>query len=131
MSNPETNSTLKKLRNSYRLVVMNDETYEEVVTFRLTRLSVYIGLSTAFVVLVGLTIALIAFSPIKYYIPGYGTRESRTALQVLKIRTDSLEQAIHYKEQYLDGVKKVLMGNTPSQLDTVPAALPKNDPSND
>jgi hypothetical protein len=131
MSNPETNSTLKKLRNSYRLVVMNDDTYEEVVTFRLTRLSVYIGLSTAFVVLVGLTIALIAFSPIKYYIPGYGTRESRTALQVLKIRTDSLEQAIHYKEQYLDGVKKVLMGNTPSQLDTVPAALPKNDPSND
>jgi hypothetical protein len=79
----------------------------------------------------GLTIALIAFSPIKYYIPGYGTRESRTALQVLKIRTDSLEQAIHYKEQYLEGVKKVLMGNTPSQLDTVPAALPKNDPSND
>jgi hypothetical protein len=54
MSNPETNNTLKKLRNSYRLVVMNDDTYEEVVTFRLTRLSVYIGLSTAFVVLVGL-----------------------------------------------------------------------------
>lgn len=131
MSNPDTQNTLKRLRNSYRLVVMNDDTYEEVVTFRLTRLSVYIGLSTVFVVLVGLTIALIAFSPIKYYIPGYGTRESRTALQVLKIRTDSLEQALHYKEQYLDGVKKVLMGNTPSQLDTVPAALPKNDPSND
>jgi hypothetical protein len=131
MSTPENNNMLKRLRNSYRLVVMNDDTYEEVVTFRLTRLSVYIGLSTAFVVLVGLTIALIAFSPIKYYIPGYGTRESRTALQVLKIRTDSLEQAIHYKEQYLEGVKKVLMGNTPSQLDTVPASLPKNDPSND
>eukprot|EP00456_Euglypha_rotunda_P004029 TRINITY_DN106828_c0_g2_i1.p1 TRINITY_DN106828_c0_g2~~TRINITY_DN106828_c0_g2_i1.p1 ORF type:complete len:132 (+),score=18.57 TRINITY_DN106828_c0_g2_i1:119-514(+) len=131
MSNPETHNTLKRLRNSYRLVVMNDDTYEEVVTFRLTRLSVYIGLSTVFVVLVGLTIALIAFSPIKYYIPGYGTRESRTQLQLLKIRTDSLEQAIHYREQYLDGVKKVLTGNTPSQLDTVPAALPKNDPSDD
>lgn len=131
MSNPEINNTLKRLRNSYRLVVMNDDTYEEVVTFRLTRLSVYIGLSTVFVVLVGLTIALIAFSPIKYYIPGYGTRESRTALQVLKIRTDSLEQALHYKDQYLDGIKKVLTGNTPSQLDTIPTTLPKNDPSND
>jgi hypothetical protein len=131
MSNPEINNTLKRLRNSYRLVVMNDDTYEEVVTFRLTRLSVYIGLSTVFIVLVGLTIALIAFSPIKYYIPGYGTKESRTALQVLKIRTDSLEQALKYKEQYLDGVKKVLTGNTPSQLDTVPASLPKVDPSND
>jgi hypothetical protein len=131
MSNPEINNTLKRLRNSYRLVVMNDDTYEEVVTFRLTRLSVYIGLSTVFILLVGLTIALIAFSPIKYYIPGYGTRESRTALQVLKIRTDSLEQALKYKEQYLDGVKKVLTGSTPYQLDTVPTSLPKVDPSND
>ena len=131
MANLEINNTLKRLRNSYRLVVMNDDTYEEVVTFRLSRLSVYIGLSTVFVLLVGLTIALIAFSPLKYYIPGYGTRESRTALQVLKIRTDSLEQAIRYKEQYLDGVKKVLSGNAPSQLDTIPASLPKTETSND
>jgi hypothetical protein len=131
MRNPEINNPLKRLRNSYRLVVMNDDTYEEVVTFRLTRLSVYIGLSTVFILLVGLTIALIAFSPIKYYIPGYGTRESRTALQALKIRTDSLEQALKYKDQYLDGVKKILSGNTPSQLDTVPTVLTKPDPSND
>ncbi|HEY1017608.1 MAG TPA: hypothetical protein VGE25_01315 [Sediminibacterium sp.] len=129
MSNLEINNTLKRLRNSYRLVVMNDDTYEEVVTFRLTRFSVYIGLSTIFVVLVGLTIALIAFSPIKYYIPGYGTRESRTALQVLKIRTDSLEQAIRYKEQYLEGVKKVLSGNSPAQLDTIPVNLPATEAS--
>jgi hypothetical protein len=131
MANIEINNTLKRLRNSYRLVVMNDDTYEEVVTFRLSRLSVYIGMSTVFIVLVGLTIALIAFSPIKYYIPGYGTRESRTALQVLKIRTDSLEQALKYKEQYLEGVKKVLTGNTTYQLDTVPAVLPKTQVSND
>lgn len=131
MSNLEINNTLKRLRNSYRLVVMNDDTYEEVVTFRLTRFSVYIGLSTIFVLLVGLTIALIAFSPIKYYIPGYGTRESRTALQVLKIRTDSLEQALKQKEQYLDGVKKVLSGNSPSQLDTIPVTLPGTEASTD
>jgi hypothetical protein len=102
MDKPNYNDTLKRLRNSYRLVVMNDDTYEEVVTFKLSRLSVYIGLSVSFVVLVGLTIALIAFSPLKYYIPGYGTQESRTALQILKIRTDSLEQSIRYKEQYLE-----------------------------
>ncbi len=131
MANLEFNNTLKRLRNSYRLVVMNDDTYEEVVTFRLSRLSVYIGMSTVFILLVGLTIALIAFSPIKYYIPGYGTRESRSALQVLKIRTDSLEQALQYKEQYLEGVKKVLTGNTTYQLDTMPAIVPKGQVSND
>ena len=128
---PENNNSLKRLRNSYRLVVMNDDTYEEVVTFRLSRLSVYVGLSTAFVLLVWLTIALISFSPLKYYIPGYGTRESRSALQALKIRTDSLEQALQYKEQYIDGVKKVLTGNTPSQLDTIPAVIPRTETTNE
>ena len=131
MANTEINNTLSRLRNSYRLVVMNDDTYEEVVTFRLSRLSVYIGLSTVFVLLVGLTIALISFSPLKYYIPGYGTRESRSALQVLKIRTDSVEPALRYQDQYLDGVKKVLTGNTPMKLDTIPAVVPKTEASSD
>ncbi len=63
------NSTLKRLRNRYRLVVMNEDTYEEVVKFKLSRLSVYIVLSTLFIVLVGLTVALIAFTPLKLYIP--------------------------------------------------------------
>jgi hypothetical protein len=131
MANTEINNTLSRLRNSYRLVVMNDDTYEEVVTFRLSRLSVYIGLSTVFVLLVGLTIALISFSPLKYYIPGYGTRESRSALQVLKIRTDSLEQALKYKDLYLDGVKKVLSGNSSTTLDTIPVVVPKAEASSD
>ena len=124
-------STFKRLRNTYRLVIMNDDTYEEMIAFRLSRLSVYIGLSTVFVLLIGLTIALIAFSPLKYYIPGYGTKESRTALQLLKIRTDSLENEIRYKEQYLEGTKKVLAGDKPATLDTVPLALPKVEASND
>lgn len=131
MASNEFNSTLSRLRNSYRLVVMNEDTYEEVVTFRLSRLSVYIGFSTLFVLLVGLTIALIAFTPLKYYIPGYGTRESRTALQVLKLRTDSLERAVRYKDQYLDGVKKALSGNGTMVLDTIPMAVPGQETSSD
>jgi hypothetical protein len=110
---------------------MNDDTYDEVVAFRLSRNSVYIGLSITFILLVGLTIALIAFTPLKYYIPGYGTKESRTAIQLLKIRTDSLEQSIHYKEQYLEGLKKVLTEGNPQQLDTLPLQLPEGLPSPD
>jgi hypothetical protein len=131
MSEINQENTFKSSSNSYRLVIMNDDTYEEMLTVRLTRLSAYIGLSTIFVLLVGLTIALIAFSPLKYYIPGYGTKESRTALQLLKIRTDSLEQAIRYKEQYIDGVKKMLSGNTSTPLDTVVIEMPKDELSND
>ena len=131
MATGEFNNSLNRLRNSYRLVVLNDDTYEEVVTFRLSRLSVYIGLSTIFVLLIGLTIALIAFTPLKYYIPDYGTRESRSALQVLKLRTDSLERAIRYRDQYLDGVKKALSGSGTVVLDTTSLEVPNKEASID
>ncbi len=98
---------------------MNDDTFEEVITFRLSRISVYISMSVIFILLVGLTVALIVFTPLKYYIPGYGNMDSKTELQLLKIRTDSLEQSIHYKEQYIIDVKKALEGNTPTKRDTV------------
>lgn len=131
MAKLDYNDTLKRLRNNYRLVVMNDDTYEEVVTFKLSRFSVYIGLSVSFVLLVGLTIALITFTPLKYYIPGYGTRESRTALQVLKIRTDSLEQSLKFKDQYLESIKKVLNGGETIQRDTVVLQAPQTAISNE
>ncbi len=71
MAKLEGENTLQRFRNRYRLVVMNDDTYEEVVTFRLSRMSVYIAFSTIFVFLIGLTVALIVFTPLKYYIPFY------------------------------------------------------------
>ena len=131
MTNLDINNTFKRRSSTYRLVVTNDDTYDEVIAFRLSRKSVYLGLSIAFMFLVGLTIALIAFTPLKYYIPGYGTKESRSALELLKIRTDSLEQAVHYKEQYIEGIKKVLSEGNPKQLDTIPLELPESLPSLD
>ena len=80
----DTGSTLKRLRNRYRLVIMNDDTYEEVVTFRLSRMSVYIAFSTIFVLLTGLTVALIVFTPLKYYIPGYGSAQIGREYRQLK-----------------------------------------------
>jgi hypothetical protein len=131
MANLDINNTFKRRSSTYRLVVTNDDTYDEVIAFRLSRKSVYVGLSIAFMFLVGLTIALIAFTPLKYYIPGYGTKESRSALELLKIRTDSVEQAVHFKEQYIEGIKKVLSEGNPQQLDTIPLELPESLPSLD
>ena len=97
MAKFDANSTLKRLQNRYRLVVMNDDTYEEVVTFKLSRLSVYTLLCTIFVLLTGLTVALIVFTPLKLYIPGYGDVNNTRDLRELKIRTDSLEQEVRYQ----------------------------------
>ena len=131
MANLDINNTFKRRSSTYRLVVTNDDTYDEVIAFRLSRKSVFLGFSIAFMFLVGLTIALIAFTPLRYYIPGYGTKESRSALELLKIRTDSLEQAVHFKEQYIEGIKKVLSEGNPQQLDTIPLTLPESLPSLD
>ena len=132
MGKLDANSTLKRLRNRYRLVVMNEDTYEEVVKFRLSRLSVYIVLSSIFVLLTVLTVALIVFTPIKYYLPGVGYGDARQVKEFrqLKIRTDSIENALKYKEQYFDNVKKVLEGKIPV-LDTMKLDLPKIDNTND
>lgn len=131
MSKLDAGTTLKRLRNRYRLVVLNDDTYEEVVTFRLSRMSVYIVMSTVFVVLVGLTVALIVFTPLKYYIPGYGNAQIGREYRQLKYVTDSLERQVTYQAQYIDGIKKVLSGDVPMNLDTVQLEVPKDEFSND
>ncbi|MDO9374678.1 MAG: hypothetical protein V4725_07740 [Bacteroidota bacterium] len=128
MGKLDANSTLKRLQNRYRLVVMNEDTYEEVVKFRLSRLSVYIVLSSVFVLLTVLTVALIVFTPIKYYLPGVGYGDARQVKEFrqLKMRTDSMENALKYKQQYFDDLKKVLQGQVPV-LDTNKLDLPKAD----
>ncbi|HTQ66588.1 MAG TPA: hypothetical protein VMI12_17470 [Puia sp.] len=131
MAKFDANSTLKRLQNRYRLVVMNDDTYEEVVTFKLSRLSVYVLLSTIFVLLTGLTVALIIFTPLKLYIPGYGDINNTKELRELKIRTDSLEQEMRYKDQYFQSLKNVLEGNTTVKRDTTALKIPKPEKIND
>lgn len=131
MENEQTPGPLKRRRNRYRLVVMNDDTYEEVVTFKLSRLSVYIGMSTIFVLMVGLTIALLVLTPLKQYLPGKDSWRNRQELQGLKIRTDSLEKAMQQKDQYLNSIKAVLTGSTPSEKDTSVLNLPNPEISRD
>jgi hypothetical protein len=126
-------STLKRLRNRYRLVVMNDDTYEEVATFKLSRLSVYIMLSTIFVLLVGLTVALIVFTPLKYYIPGTNTDyKSAMELRDMKYKVDEANRQILLLQQHDAGLRKgPLRGDNTVVLDTTKLTIPKDEISND
>lgn len=117
-------STFKRLTNRYRLIVMNDHTYEEIITFKLTRLSVYVLSCLIFVLLVGLTTALISFTPLKFYIPGYGSQTERKELTNLKLKTDSLETYIKNREAYWDNVKNIISGKADLHLDTAIITIP-------
>lgn len=126
MAKLDTSTTLKRLRNRYRLVVMNEDTYEEVVKFRLSRMSVYIVFSSLLVIFIALTMAIILFTPIKYYLPGagYGDVKQVREYRALKIKTDSMENALMQQEQFIRGVKKMLTGEA-VKLDTTVLELPK------
>ena len=82
---------MNRLRNKYRLVIMNDETLEERVTFRLSRLNVFVVLGTLTIILIILTSILIAFTPLREYIPGYTNVGLQKKLYELQIKTDSIE----------------------------------------
>ena len=130
MAKFDANSTFRRLRNRYRLVVMNDDSYEEVVTFKLSRLSVYVLLSTIFVLLTSLTVALIVFTPLRMYIPGYGDVNTIKELRELKIKTDSLEESMKQKDRYMENLKAVLQGGT-IKLDTNSLNIPTPEKIND
>ncbi len=128
----DADTTLQRLRNRYRLVVMNDDTYEEVVTVRLSRLSVYVTLCTVFVVLVGLTVALLVFTPLRYYVPGYGNGSDRREMITLKMQVDSLQQEMNYRDKYFENIQNVLKGGTSTvKMDTTQLNVPKDDKSED
>ncbi|MFM7710297.1 MAG: hypothetical protein ACKO5C_05220 [Ferruginibacter sp.] len=115
--------TLQKGRGRYKVVITNEDAYQEIARFRLERWSVYIGLSTLFLLLVGLTTALILFTPLKYYLPGsgYGNVKQLKEYRQLKQRADSLERQLTYQEAYWQSVRKILappVTNGRSRADT-------------
>jgi murein DD-endopeptidase MepM/ murein hydrolase activator NlpD len=105
-----------RLRNKYRLVFMNDETLEERLTFRLSRLNVFIALGTLTIVLIFLTSILIAFTPLREYIPGYTNIRLQKDLYALQRKTDSIELALTRKDQFIRNLKDVISGDIKTEV---------------
>ncbi|MFC2101555.1 M23 family metallopeptidase [Bacteroidota bacterium] len=99
-----------KLKWKYRLVFMHEETLEERLTFRLTRLNVFIALGTIIIVLIFLTSVLIAFTPLREYIPGYTSLSLRKDLYEIQLKTDSIEKALVRKDLFIENLKRIVSG---------------------
>ncbi|MFT4780994.1 MAG: murein DD-endopeptidase MepM/ murein hydrolase activator NlpD [Pseudohongiellaceae bacterium] len=104
----------KKLLHKYRLVVLNEDTFEERFAIKLTRLNVFVILSLGTILLIAGTIFLIAFTSLKEYIPGYSSTALKKQATVLNYKTDSLLQVINLNKQYYTSIKKVLTGDVAS-----------------
>ena len=100
----------KKLLHKYRLVVLNEDTFEERFAVKLTRLNVFFLSSSAAIILITLTALLIVFTPLREYIPGYSSSALQKQALNLSYKTDSLVKAIHMNEVYIKSIKSVLRG---------------------
>jgi murein DD-endopeptidase MepM/ murein hydrolase activator NlpD len=100
----------KKLLHKYRLVVLNEDTFEERLAFKLTRLNVFVLGSLSAIFLVAITTVFIAFTPIREYIPGYSSSALQQQALELDFRTDSLLKVININDTYISSVKSVLRG---------------------
>lgn len=98
----------ENLRNKYRFVVLNDETFEERVSVKLSRMNVYIAFSTLFLLMLIGVMLLIINTPLKEYIPGYGDMKFREQLKVVQSETDSLATLVHRQDIYINSIKKIV-----------------------
>ena len=100
-----------KLLHKYRLVVLNEDTFEERFSFKLNRLNVFVFSTIFAVLLIVLTTVLIAFTPLREYIPGYSSTSLKKKATELTLKTDSLEQVLNVNQQYIASIRKVLSGD--------------------
>lgn len=104
----------KKLLHRYRLVILNEDTFEERLSFKINRLYVFALIVLSSLALVALTSALIVYTPLKSYIPGYTTTDFKTAALKLNLKVDSLQNVVQTRNYYYESIQKVLKGETDS-----------------
>lgn len=101
----------KRFLNKNRLVLLNENTFEEILSFKLNLLNVVGGTLTLFFMLIVSTVILMVFTPMKEFIPGYSSTELKENAIELSFKVDSLEQVISKNERYLASLQKVLTGD--------------------
>lgn len=101
----------RKLLHKYRLVILNESTFEEKISFKLSRLNVFVTGSLCIIGLIGLTTLIIAFTPLREYIPGYSSTALKRQATVLTYKTDSLVSVLNYTNRYIDNIRMVLRGD--------------------
>ncbi|CAN5363584.1 M23 family metallopeptidase [soil metagenome] len=108
----------RKMKDKYRLVVLNDQTFEERASIRLSKFNVYVMAGSVLIVLSMLIFVLIAFTPIKQYIPGYGDIGMRRRLVKLQLEADSLNNMVRQHALWIQNTQNVMSGKDSLTSDT-------------
>jgi len=99
-----------KLFTKNRLVILNDETFEELFSFKLNLMNVFVALTSGAILLIIFTTFIIAFTPLREFIPGYSSSKLKRDATELALKSDSLTLALQQNEAYIKSIQKVLTG---------------------
>jgi murein DD-endopeptidase MepM/ murein hydrolase activator NlpD len=119
-----------KLLNKYRVVVVNDRTFEDVYSFKLNLLNVVGGSTTLIFLLILSTVILLVLTPIKEYIPGYSSSELKQKTIELALKVDSLEEEAYKNTAYIHAVKKALLGEVEITKESIDSLRLSGNPVN-
>ena len=109
-------SVYPQLKHKHRLIVMDSETFTEKFTFKLTAINLFTFLGLGIIILIVLTIVLIAFTPLREYIPGYTNAEMEKQAYKNAEKIDSLTNIINQQELMLTNIKMLLFGEEIDEL---------------
>lgn len=100
----------KKLFNKRRLVILNEDTFEETFSLKLNLMNVFVVATVGAIFIIFVTTYIIAFTPLREYIPGYSSSKLKQDALALAIKSDSLDFKLKTNQEYLNSIKKVLVG---------------------
>lgn len=103
----------QKLTNKYRMVLLNEDTYEEVGNIRLTRLNLIALVGVVLILLIAIIFSLIAYTNIRELIPGYPDAAMRQHIRQNAMKVDSLEYEQSIRDQYFNNLNRIISGEMP------------------
>jgi len=101
----------QKLTDKYRLVILNEDTFQERFSLKLSRLNVFVFGGVFSILLIVLTVFLIAFTSLREYIPGYESTELKKKATRLVYESDSLKNRLAVLQNYTKAIMPVLTGD--------------------
>lgn len=115
-----------KKSGSYRITITENDSHRHIWGTRFTKTSLFVTIVSIVVMLCAITYCLIAYTPVRTFIPGYpDARTKRVAIQNA-IKVDSLERVIYRWELYSENLKRAVEGKEPIKIDSIIKASRKD-----
>jgi hypothetical protein len=100
----------ENLFNKRRLIILNEDTFEETFSLKLTLMNVFVFVTLSTIIIITVTTFIIAFTPLREFIPGYSSSKLKKDATQLALKADSLTSALKKNEAYIKSIQKVLTG---------------------